>query len=244
MRETGKVLVVGASGATGRLVVERLLGAGVEVSAVVRAADRLPESVRNHPGLSLKVGSLLEFPDTELQGLVEDCDAVISCLGHNLTFKGMFGSPRRLVTDATRRLCEAVRCNASATPVRFILMNSSGCKDPTVGEVQPWAERCVIALIRALVPPHRDNEEAAAFLREAIGTGDPFVEWVILRPDSLIDANDLSPYELVRSPTRSPIFNSGKSSRINVADCMTRLAREEALWREWSGRSPVLYNRS
>jgi len=35
---------------------------------------------------------------------VAGCDAVASCLGHNLTFKRLFGKPRRLVTDAVRRL--------------------------------------------------------------------------------------------------------------------------------------------
>ena len=34
-----KVLVVGASGATGRLVVEQLLRQGIEVRAIVRSLD-------------------------------------------------------------------------------------------------------------------------------------------------------------------------------------------------------------
>jgi len=39
-----KVLVVGASGATGRLVVEQLLSRGVEINAIVRSLDALPDS--------------------------------------------------------------------------------------------------------------------------------------------------------------------------------------------------------
>ena len=47
--------------------------------------------------------------DDELREQVQGCDAVASCLGHNLTFKGIFGHPRRLVADATRRLCQAIK---------------------------------------------------------------------------------------------------------------------------------------
>ncbi len=47
------VLVVGASGATGRLLVEQLLGRGQKVKAVVRSMDSLPEKIRNHENLLL-----------------------------------------------------------------------------------------------------------------------------------------------------------------------------------------------
>ncbi|MGK0476071.1 MAG: hypothetical protein ACJAYV_001734 [Oleispira sp.] len=39
-----KVLVVGASGATGKLLVEQLLGRDVEVKAIVRSLDALPDN--------------------------------------------------------------------------------------------------------------------------------------------------------------------------------------------------------
>jgi nucleoside-diphosphate-sugar epimerase len=44
------------------------------------------------------------------------------------------------------------------------------------------------------------------------------------------------------SPTRSPIFEVGSTSRINVAHCMAELLTGEALWRTWKGRMPVIYN--
>ncbi|MFN8449461.1 MAG: NAD(P)H-binding protein [Anaerolineae bacterium] len=40
-------LVVGASGATGRLLVRHLLNRGVNVRAVVRTPDKLPQDVLN-----------------------------------------------------------------------------------------------------------------------------------------------------------------------------------------------------
>jgi len=37
-----------------------------------------------------------------LPGPVRGCDAVVSCLGHRLTLKGVFGRPQFLCRDATQ----------------------------------------------------------------------------------------------------------------------------------------------
>ncbi|MFN8565231.1 MAG: NAD(P)H-binding protein [Anaerolineae bacterium] len=80
-------LVVGASGATGRLLVRHLLNRGVNVRAVVRTPDKLPQDVLNQKNLSLICASILDLSDAELVQLVSGCDAVASCLGHNLNLK-------------------------------------------------------------------------------------------------------------------------------------------------------------
>ena len=49
---------------------------------------------------------------------------------------------------------------------------------------------------------------------------------------------------LFPSPTRNAIFNSAPSSRINVAEFMSELAMNSALWNLWRGRMPVVYNRA
>ncbi len=43
-------LVVGASGATGRLLVEQLCDRGQNVKVIVRSPDRLPETLRHPEG--------------------------------------------------------------------------------------------------------------------------------------------------------------------------------------------------
>ena len=63
-----------------------------------------------------------------------------------------------------------------------------------------------------------------------------------MRPDGLIDEDTVSSYTVHESPTRSAIFNAGKTSRINVAHFMTELASSESLWQEWKGKMPVIYN--
>ena len=171
------ILIVGASGATGRLLVADLLGHGHAVKAVVRSADGLPEAVRRHAGLTIVEASVLDLSDAEMAAHVRGCDAVASCLGHNLTFRGLFGAPRRLVTEATRRLCDAIRSNAPDEPVRFVLMNTTGNRNRDLDERISLGQKCVIALLRLFLPPHADNEEAADHLRAKIGRSDPAVEW-------------------------------------------------------------------
>jgi nucleoside-diphosphate-sugar epimerase len=226
-------IVVGATGATGQLLVEQLLDRGQNVKAVVRSPEKLPKAVREHPYLSLIHASILDLSETEIIEQVENCDAVASCLGHNLTFKGIFGRPRRLVTDATRRLCEAIKADRSEEATKFVLMNTTGNSNRNLNEPISFAQRCVIGLLRKCLPPHADNEEAADYLRTEIRLDGSAIEWVAVRPDGLIDEDAVTEYELHASPTRSAIFDAGKTSRINVGHFMADLITDPQIWEQW-----------
>jgi hypothetical protein len=243
MSKTMTILVLGATGATGRLLVEQLLERGHKVKVIARSVEKLPERLRRDIRLSLIEASVLDLGDGEISQHVRGCDAVASCLGHNLTFKGIFGHPRRLVTDATRRFCQAIRADRPETPVKFILMNSAGNSNRNLDEAISLPQKCVILLLRLLVPPHADNEQAADYLRTMEGTNDDAVEWSIVRPDSLVDEDKVSDYEVHRSPTRSAIFHAGRTSRINVAHFMADLITDRDIWDRWRGEMPVIYNK-
>ena len=235
-------LVVGASGATGRLLVEQLLQQGQPVRAVVRSADRLPAALRQDDRLTVIEADIHDASDAEIARLVDSCGAIASCLGHNLTFKGLFGHPRNLVTDVTRRLCDAAQNGSPAAPVRFVLMNTAGNSNRDLREPESLAQRGLIGLLRFGLPPHRDNEMASDFLRTEIGQNHPTVEWAVVRPDTLTSEANVTPYELHPSPTRSALFNPGKTSRINTARFMAELILDDDLWARWRGRMPVIYN--
>lgn len=209
---------------------------------MVRSPEKLPESLRENPALTLVQANLLELSDNEMAELVSGCAAVASCLGHNLTFKGIFGPPRRLVTDATRLLCGAIQENPPSQPVKFVLMNTTGNRNRDLDEPISLAQQCVIGLLRVLLPPHADNEEAAEYLRTGIGQNHPAIEWVAVRPDGLFDADEVTEYRLHPSPTRSAIFDAGKTSRIQVAHFMAELITSAPAWNEWKGRMPVIYH--
>lgn len=239
-----KVLVVGASGATGRLLVNQLLMQGNEVKVIVRSKQKLPESWKDNDKVQIIVASILELSDEEICKYVYDCDSVASCLGHNINWRGVYGQPRKLVTDATQRLCGAIETNTPNRPVKYVLMNTSGNQNRDLREPISFAQKCVIGLLRLLLPPHVDNEKAADYLRTQIGQNNKFIEWTVVRPDNLIDEKDITDYEVHPSPIRSAIFNAGKTSRINVGNFIANLINENDLWNKWNGQMPVIYNKS
>ena len=136
-----------------------------------------------------------------------------------------------------------MRANQPGDPVKFVLMNTTGNSNRDLDEQIPTGQRCVIGLIRLLLPPHADNEEAADYLRTQIGQNDGTIEWAVVRPDSLIDEAKVTEFTVHPSPTRSAIFDAGVTSRINVACFMADLIGDDEVWKEWKGKMPVIYNR-
>jgi nucleoside-diphosphate-sugar epimerase len=233
-------LVVGATGMTGRSLVDQLLDNNHKVRVVVRSREKLSAEVLSNPKATGIEASVLDLTDEEMARHVRDCGAVISCLGHVMDFKGMFGEPKKLCTDATRRLCDAIEKNASPETTKFILMNTVGVKNPELGEKRAWFERSLLFLLRHLLPPHKDNETAAEYLHRNIEKGSKHVEWCSVRPDSLIDA-EISPYDIQESPSTG-IFTGRPTTRANVAKFMTELVENTELWNIWKFRMPVIMN--
>ncbi|MDB4292564.1 SDR family oxidoreductase [Maribacter sp.] len=235
-------LVVGASGATGTQLVKHLLANGQNVKVIVRSPENVPDSWKSDARLSIIHASVLDLTDIEMIECVKDCQAIASCLGHTLSWKGIYGQPRRLVTDTVRRFCKAIKVNAPEKPIKYVLMNTTGNRNRDLNERISFGQKCVIGLLRLLLPPHVDNEKAADYLRINIGQGNHLIEWVAVRPDTLVNAEKVSLYEVHPSPIRSAIFNAGKTSRVNVGHFMADLITDDSLWQKWKGQMPVIYN--
>jgi len=237
------VLVVGASGATGVQLVEQLLVQKHKIKVIVRSPEKLPKSWKSNDHLQIISASILELSDKEMSKHVFDCHSIVSCLGHNLSWKGVYGQPKKLVTDATRRLCNAIKTNNPESPVKYILMNTAGNRNRDLNEPISFGQKCVIGILRLLLPPHVDNEKAADYLQTQIGQNNDFIQWVAVRPDNLINEEEVTDYQIHSSPIRSAIFNAGKTSRINVGHFMTNLISDDNLWNKWKGQMPVIYNK-
>ncbi|MFP4547129.1 MAG: NAD(P)-dependent oxidoreductase [Fidelibacterota bacterium] len=237
-----KTLVLGATGATGKQLIRQLLAMKQDVKVIIRSPEKLPEDWHNHPDLTIIKAGISDINIDEMADYLRNCDVVASCLGHNLNFKGLFGKPRRLVTDAVWLICQAIHQNASKRPVKVILMNTTANRNRDLQETYTTGEKIVMGLVRLLLPPQKDNEQAAEVLRSEIGHNDPDIEWVAVRPDSLINEDTVTDYSIHPSPIRSPIFDAGRTSRINVGNFMARLITGQELWQQWKGQMPVIYN--
>lgn len=236
-------LIVGATGATGKQLVEQLLSMGQKVKVIVRPSGKITDTWKYNNKISIIKANISEISVNEMMNYLKDCQSVASCLGHNITLKGIFGKPRKLVTDAVKLLCVAIQNNSPDKPIRFALMNTTANRNRDLNEHISIGEKLVMGLIRFLVPPQSDNEKAADFLRVNIGQNNKLIEWVAVRPDTLIDEGSVTEYELYASPIRSALSNPGKTSRINVGNFMSRLIVETDLWNKWKGQMPVIYNK-
>ncbi len=235
------VLLLGGTGRTGGRVLKQLLDRGVHVRAIVRSATRLPEGVIGHPGLTVTEADVLSLSHEELLVQVRGCDAVISCLGHTTDLKGIFGAPRELVAPMVERVCSVASALQPTEPIKVILMSTvavhrSGGLDARRGT----AERAVMWLLRALVPPAKDNQDAADYLLEHVGPDSPFVQWVAVRPDTLVEG-DVSEYALHESLVSS-LAKPDDTRMANVAHFMCELATDPKTWDSWRGQLPVIIN--
>jgi nucleoside-diphosphate-sugar epimerase len=235
-----KALVLGASGATGKLVLQQLIKNNIDVRIVVRESAFIPISVSENNTIEIVKGNINDFEIAKIKELVKDCDAVICCLGHNISFKGIFGPPRKLVYNTVVRIIEAIK--ALNLQPKFILMSTTAYTNKKIGELNTFGEKIVFTLLKVLLPPHKDNMLASDHLVYKVGPQSS-IEWVAVRPDSLFDEENVSEYEIHNNKIRSPIFNAGKTSRINVSNFMVELVTNDKLWQEWKHKTPVIYNK-
>lgn len=241
--KTTTTLVLGATGATGKWVVKLLLDQGHSVKVVVRSKERLMAALKeinngeaiDENKLSITEDSLLDMTNSNLQAQVQGCDAVVSCLGHNLNFSGLWGRKgRRLVTDVVKRVTKM----AADSQAKFILMGSDGVANPNgQDDKRTTGESIMLMILRFLVPPVADNEEAAAYLH-SLGDNSG-LEWSVVRPTDLIDGPPNGKYELFDKPQWG-LFGAAVATRSHVAQCMTTMILEDATWEQYKFKMPVL----
>jgi hypothetical protein len=235
------VLLVGGTGRTGGRVLQQLLDRGIAVRAIVRPGRKLPPGATDNPNLSVVEVSLLSLQDEELQQHLRGCDAIISCLGHVISLKGIFGSPRDLVSRATMRLCCGVEALEPPAPVKLILMSSVSVNRPDGLDTRRGSfERAFLWMLCGVIPPAKDNQRAADFLLEKIGPNNEFIQWVAVRPDSLLEGG-VSEYTSHESLVND-LFRPGSTNMANVAHFMCELVTNLRTWTDWKGKLPVVVN--
>ena len=94
-----RVLVIGATGGTGRELVKQALAQGHQVTAFVRDPARLPIE---HANLRVATGNVLDYPTVE--AAMRGQDAVLSALGHRRFFY-----PNRIQSEGMRNILRAMK---------------------------------------------------------------------------------------------------------------------------------------
>jgi uncharacterized protein YbjT (DUF2867 family) len=164
-----KLLVIGASGRTGHLVVERALEAGHSVTAFVRDPSRLRLSDER---LTVFSGDALDEDD--LVAALEGNDAVVSTIG---------GGERRLIESSARVLVAAMR----KSRVRRVVTMSTFLATPNYRP--SWLARTLFS--RLLRGMSGDDRAGAEIIRGSR------LDWTIVYA-TLLENKPRSGYRLVR----------------------------------------------
>jgi len=185
-----KVLVLGATGETGRLIVRDALAKGHSVVALVRTKARA-----DLPGAELIEGDARD--EAILVRALDGCDAVISALGTGIGFRMV-----DLLTVATRALIATM----TRTGVhRLICISALG-----VGDSRGHGGFIFDRLFQPLLlgPAYKDKDRQEAAIRASS------LDWLVVRPAML--TND-APRGRVRASADLAGINGGKIARADVA---------------------------
>jgi putative NADH-flavin reductase len=164
-RTVTRVLIVGATGGTGRHLVAQALERGYEVTALVRNPAALAVG---HARLRVVQGDVLDA--AVVAQAVQGQDAVISALGHK-----RFLGPTRILSGGTRHLLRAMEAHGVR---RFVCETSLGIGD-SAGRMGLTYTLFVIPVILPFYFWDKTRQEAAI-----ASSG---VEWVVVRPGALTD---------------------------------------------------------
>jgi putative NADH-flavin reductase len=193
------VVVAGASGGTGRLVVEQARAAGHRVTAMVRDSGRYEPP----PGVAVHQAGVVTDQDLTLPA---GTDAVISALG-----KRSRQDPVPVCAAGTANLVAAME---RAGVRRLVVV--SAVPVLTSGAGEPWWFRHVVRpFVRRGAPGiYADLEAMEEVVRDAARS----VDWTIVRPGYLVD-KEATDYQLV------PEANGSASvCRADLADALVTAA--------------------
>ncbi|WP_181814792.1 NAD(P)-dependent oxidoreductase [Sphingomonas aracearum] len=202
-----RIAVLGATGATGRLTVERLLAHDHRVVAVSRSPLR---EASDEPRLLSQVGDLTD--PAFLRPAIEGCDAIISCLGQNRASRSLFAR-RTSPADLLRRVAEATITAIGGGPQHLIYMSAFGVGADRRRHALLFRVILRLSSIHAAYLDHVQAE--AAIARSGI-------RWTIVRPPGLSDAD-----EEIALVDKSDSWSSFETvSRRSVAGFLVRCAEQ------------------
>jgi len=182
------VTVFGATGPSGRLIVERALEQGHSVRAFARNPARLG---LEHPGLEVAVGDVLD--QASVDAAIGGSQAVIGCLGIRR------GSSKTIVTDGTRRILASMQAHGVR---RFLGLSAYGAGETRDGSAYA---RLTWLLLR---PNLEDKERFEALVRASD------LDWTLVRPPKLTDGPATGRY---RTGTDLRMKLTSKVSRADLA---------------------------
>jgi len=206
-----KILLLGATGATGRLIVNQAVARGYDVTVLVRSAEK----AREITGANLIVGDARD--ERVFREALKGRDAVVSALGTPV-------SPFREVTllsTATRALVSAMKAEQVS---RLVCITGMGAGD-SAGHGGFLFDNVIFPLLLKKVYADKDRQEA--IVRNS------GLNWVLVRPSIL---NNKPGRGSIRALTDLSGFHGGSIAREDAAKFVLDQVRADT----WLHRSPLI----
>lgn len=207
-----KLLVLGASGPTGRLTIEQALEAGDSVTALARTPASLDEFAGR---IEVVQGDATVAAD--IAKALSGCDAVISALGRGKSIRA-----EDLFTKSTSAFLDAVRDSGVK---RVVWMSSFG-----VGETFDDANWIQKVMYRTFLRDIYANKADAEVMLRASD-----LDWTLVYPSALVNGPMTGNYQVDDHVEMKFV---ARISRADVAHFMARCVHDD----QWIRRDAVITN--
>jgi len=194
-----RIVVIGATGRTGREVVEQALGHGDEVVAFAREPERL---VVDHARLTLAAGDVRDL-DT-LRAAMSGADAVVSVVGER---------PARTIDTYSVGIANTMQAMIEADVPRIVLMSAAGTFHRNDRNLTMGYRLMMKATLGGLYDDLERMEQRV--MASAL-------EWTIVRPAGLTDGELTGRYRI--GDHGRPLKDGQRISRADVAAMLLKAA--------------------
>ena len=206
-----KLLIIGATGGTGRALVEQALAQGHVVTAFARKPLKIATS---HDRLTVAKGNVLDY--NSLDQAVQGKDAVLSALGHKrLIIK------TTILSEGTRNIIKAMQVHH----VNRLICETSLGIGGSRWRMGLYYTLFVIPFITFFY--FRDKERQERYIKQSS------LDWIIVRPGQLTNGRRRGTYR--HGLDIGSIFLTVRISRADVADFMLKQLTDDSYLRKTPG---------
>ncbi len=214
-----KILILGATGRTGKLILEVALYQGYEINCLVREPKKIDV---NHKNLKIYTGSPERI--SELENAMQDCDGIISAL--NISRKSDFPwsklrTPKTFLSDAMKNVISLTDKNGIN---RLVVCSAWGVSE-TKKEIPFWFKWFIENSNIGIA--YEDHERQEKIITSS------HLKWTIVRPTGL--TNFKKEKKIIESYNNEPKPKL-TISRINVAKYMVNALSDNEL----IGKKPTI----
>lgn len=206
-----KILIIGATGGTGKAIVKHALDQGHAVTAFVRNPAKMTIT---HEELVVVKGNVLDYDSVD--HAVQGHHAVISALGHKHFFL-----KNTILSDGTKNIIRAMEKHKVK---RLIFESSLGVGDSR-GKLGLYYTLFVIPFIIFFY--YKDKELAERYIMESS------LDWTIVRPGQLTNGKKRGVYR--EGLNVGNWFSSVSISRADVADFMLKQLTDNSYLKKTPG---------